>query len=312
MTLENEHTTFVNKFRDATPYINAFRNKIFVLYFSDSILVSDKFPSFVRDLTLLHSLGIRLILVHGARGLIDKKLEQAQIGTEFVSNLRVTDIEQMQLIKELYGTIRYDIEALFTRSISSSPQLLAKHSSSSLMIISGNFVTAQPLGIINGVNLQCTGKVRKIDVKQIEQLLAQNTIILLSPLGFSPSGETFNLDAEELAAKCAIAINADKLIFISPIQGIFDQNNNIITELNSDEIKIELLQNNITESEKGLMQQVIYAAEAGVNKIQLINHDLDGALLIELFTNQGLGTLICNDQLEQICRANFDDINGFL
>ncbi len=301
-------TGFVEKFRNATPYINAFRNKTFVIYFSGDVLIKNQFPSLIHDLTLLHSLGIKLVLVHGSRSQIDHKLTAANIISQYEMDLRISDENILNIAKEVSGTIRFDLEALFSSFFRYHPNITKVDSKSpaqnSLNIISGNFITAQPLGIHNGIDFQHTGIIRKIQTDKINQSLNDNNIVLLSPLGSSPSGETFNLNSEDVATETAIALTADKLIFITEIEGLFDQEQQLIREMTVLELKKFPANQHY--------QRLIKASTSGVKKVQLISQEIDGALLLELFTDQGLGTLITEDKLEEITQANKDDVSGIL
>jgi amino-acid N-acetyltransferase len=311
----NELAGFVEKFRNATPYINAFRNKTFVIYFSGDILINHKFPSLIHDLSLLHSLGIKLVLVHGARSQIDQKLTHLNIDSQYKMDLRISDLSVLNIAKEVSGSIRFDLEALFSsffkyhQNIGKLDNSSSKHNQ--LTIISGNFVTAQPLGILNGIDFQHTGTVRKIHTEKINNALNANNLILLSPLGTSPSGEIFNLNSEDLATECAIALSADKLIYITEIEGIFDKDQQLLKEMTIQDVQ-KLIDNDQEPIHKAHYQRLIKACNGGVNKVQLISQDIDGALLLELFTNQGHGTLITADILEEITQASIDDVPGIL
>ncbi|MBF0265010.1 MAG: amino-acid N-acetyltransferase [Gammaproteobacteria bacterium] len=303
---------FVQLFRDATPFINAFRHKTFIIYFSDTLFTGSQLHSFVRDLTLLHSLGIKLVLVHSTRNIINQKLDEAKISYKINDELRITTKEQLAIIKNIYGDIRFELENLFIKSINNNLQASEKKEVNNLNIVSGNFVTAQPLGILDGINYQHTGKVRKINAEKIQSLLNDENIVLLSPLASSPSGEIFNLEAADLATECAIKIQADKLIFITQNKGLYKKGQ-IIQEITSLELKHNYLPEqaeSLSVAEVNQLKRIIYAADNGINKIQLLDYQHDGGLLLEIFTNQGIGTLISRDNLEEICQAQEEDING--
>lgn len=299
---------FVQWFRNAAPYINAFRNQTFVIYFSGDVLADNEFPSFVHDITLLNSLGVKLILVHGARSQINDKLKQLGIESKYAQGLRVTDYKTMQVIKEASGCIRLKIEALFSTSLKYTPM-----AGSQINIISGNFVIAKPKGIIDGIDYLHTGDIRKVDISSILHSLNVGDVILLSPVGYSPTGETFNLNGEDLATRSAIELNADKLIFIDDACGILDKDDQLKHELTTRE-----LQQFITQSEKKQSeiirhyQRIIHACESGVKRVHIINRNLDGALLLELFTQDGVGTLVSTDDLEDIRTATIEDVNGII
>jgi amino-acid N-acetyltransferase len=201
--------SFVNWFRASAPYIYAHRNKTFVIFFSGKAIVDDC-ENLIHDFSLLKSLGIRLVLVHGIRLQIDQRIQQQKIASKFHHNLRVTNDNALQCVKEAAGTTRVEIEALLSMGLANSPMAGAK-----IKVASGNFVIAKPLGVIEGVDYQHTGQVRRIETSAIQQLLDQDTVVLISPLGYSPSGEIFNLAAEQVATEVAIALQADKLILLT-------------------------------------------------------------------------------------------------
>ncbi len=303
--MEND---FVQWFRNAAPYINAFRDQTFVIYFSGDVLADNEFPSLVHDITLLNSLGVKLVLVHGARSQIDTRLEKLGIKSEYAQGLRVTDSQTMQVIKEASGCIRMNIEALFTTSLKYTPM-----AGSQINIISGNFVIARPKGIIDGVDYQHTGDIRKIDTHSFMRSLCAGDVILLSPVGYSPTGESFNINGEDLATQSSIELKADKLIFIDDCSGIFDQDNRLLSDLTVNELKAIISSGNIKENDiKRHYQRIVHACESSVQRVHIIDRNLDGALLLELFTQDGIGTLVSTDDLEDIRKATIDDVNGII
>lgn len=304
----NIETSFVQWFRNAAPYINAFRDQIFVIYFSGDVLADNEFPSLVHDITLLNSLGVKLVLVHGARSQIDKRLKSLAIKSEYAQGLRVTDNKTMQVIKETSGCIRLNIEALFTTSLKYTPM-----AGSQINIISGNFIIAKPKGIIDGIDFLHTGDIRKIDTDSISHSLNVGDVVLLSPVGYSTTGETFNINGEDLATRSAIALNADKLIFIDDACGIVDKNNQLLHDLTTKELKKIIPQEHAEKSEIiRHYQRVVQACESGVKRVHIIDRKLEGALLLELFTQDGIGTLVCTDDLEDIRSASIEDVKGII
>lgn len=298
---------YVNWFRHAAPYINAFRQKTFVIYFSGDVLADNEFPSLIHDITLLHSLGVKLVLVHGARSQIEARLNQSQTLSSYSQGLRVTDATDMQVIKEVSGYIRFDIEALFSTSLKYTPM-----ADSAINIISGNFVIAKPLGIIDGIDYQHTGEVRNIDAGSINHALNQADVVLLSPVGYSTTGETFNLNGEDLATQAAISLKADKLIFIDDSTGIYNQENELINEMTVKELEV-LSCKMEPDSETGRhYKRFIKAGKQGIQRIHIIDRNADGALLIELFTTAGIGTMVSSDLLDEIRTAAVDNVNGII
>ena len=237
-TTASSDIDFVNGFRNAAPYINAFHGKTFVIYFSGNVLADNEFPSLVHDITLLNSLGVKLVLVHGARSQIEKRLNSQNIQSHFSQGLRVTDSETMQVIKEASGCIRLNIEGLFTTSLRYTPM-----AGSRINIVSGNFTIAKPKGIIDGVDFQHTGEIRRIDTDSVYNALNAGDVILMSPVGYSPTCEIFNINGEDLATESSVALKADKLIFIDDINGIKNSDGQLINELTGQDLK-QLLKDN--------------------------------------------------------------------
>jgi amino-acid N-acetyltransferase len=298
-------TDFVSWFRNSSPYIHAHRNRTFVIYFSGEMLM-DGCDNLIHDLALLKSLGIRLVLIHGIRPQIDQRLKQHAINSTFYKNLRVTDDNALQCVKEAAGLVRVEIEALLSMGLSNSPMAGAK-----IKVASGNFVIAKPLGILDGVDYLHTGQVRRIEYHNIQQQLEHEHVVLISPLGYSPSGEIFNLAAEHVAKEVAIALQAEKLILLT--EQSCTKNQQLIQQMTLNEAELVQQQNyESNDNFRSSLDAAIQSCQQGVKRVHLINRHIDGALLLELFTRDGSGTLISADQFEEIRAANLDDIAGIL
>ncbi|GDX85079.1 amino-acid acetyltransferase [Methylococcaceae bacterium] len=299
MTTSQHKNTFIQWFRSSSPYIQAHRNKTFVINFGGEALEDDFFQNLIHDFALLSSLGVRLVLVHGIRPQIDVRLQKMNHPVHFHNRLRITDDAALQCVKESAGLVRVEIEALLSMGLTNSPM-----ANSELKVISGNFVVAKPIGVIDGIDYAHTGAVRRINSAAIHAQLEQNNLVLISPIGYSPSGDVFNLSAEQVATAVAIALKAEKLIFLTE-ESCVDANGNLIAQLTTDELKqnVEL---NFS------LQAAIESCDAGIARVHLINRHIDGALLQELFTRDGVGTLISSAPYE-ICRAaTLNDIGGIL
>ncbi|RIZ69428.1 MAG: amino-acid N-acetyltransferase [Methylococcales bacterium] len=305
----NEAKSFVSWFRDSSPYIHAHRTKTFVIYFGGEAVLADDFEHHVQDFALLNSLGIRLVLVHGIRPQIDERLKKLNTPALFHNNLRITDDIALQCVKEAAGLVRVEIEALLSMGLSNSPM-----AGSALKVASGNFVTAKPIGVIEGVDYCHTGEVRRVDSLAIHQQLDQDNIVLISPVGYSPSGEVFNLSAEQVATAVSIALNAEKLILLTE-QSCCDPINNeeVIRQMTTDEAE-SFLQDcpTISNSIRLSLNAAIQSSRAGIERVHLINRTINGALLLELFSRDGIGTLISSTPFEDIRSATLNDIGGIL
>ncbi len=300
--------SFVSWFRDSSPYIHAHRNKTFVISFGGEALLADDFEHHVHDFALLSSLGIRLVLVHGIRPQIDQRLTKLNIPPLFHNNLRITDDLALQCVKEAAGLVRVEIEALLSMGLANSPM-----AGCSLKVASGNFVTAKPIGVINGVDYCHTGEVRRIDSTAIHQQLDQNNVVLISPIGYSPSGEIFNLSAEQVATAISIALKAEKLILLTEKSCCYPENNEQIRQMTTNEADIFLQQYQGLNDVISLpLKASIQACRSGIERVHLINRSIDGALLLELFSRDGIGTLISSTPFEELRPATLNDIGGIL
>ncbi len=269
-------------------------------------LAHANFNAIVHDLVLLHSLGVRLVLVHGSRPQIEQTLEARQLPSRYHNNLRITDRDTLDCIISAVGQLRSLIEARFSVNMAASPMQGAK-----VRIVSGNLVTARPCGVVDGVDLLHTGEVRRIDHQAISQLLDQRHMVLLSHLGYSPTGETFNLSCEEVATRTAIALQADKLILFTAEQGLLDSEGQLIRELGLQQARQHL--QTLTASQlKATLQAAVDASEGQVSRCHIISYQRDGALLSELFTRDGCGTLVDQGGFEQVREATIDDVGGLL
>ncbi|HZV98302.1 MAG TPA: amino-acid N-acetyltransferase [Methylophilaceae bacterium] len=304
---------FVRWFRSAAPYIHAFGGRTFVIAFGGEVVDDGQFVSLSHDLNLLASLEVRLVLVHGARPQIESRLKRAKIETKLVGGMRVTDDEAMEAVKEANGSVRVEIESLLSMGLVNSPM-----AGSDIRVASGNFVTAKPFGVLEGVDLQHTGEVRKVDAVGIQKRLDDGELVLLSPLGYSPTGEIFNLALEDVAVSAAIALDADKLIFLMDSEGVHNVRGELLREMTADKAKnlLRHTQNkgpdSITEDERYYLPAAIRACDEGVARTHLISRHIDGAIVQELFTHDGIGTMITEAPLESMREAEISDVGGLL
>ncbi len=304
----NSEKSFVSWFRDSSPYIHAHRNKTFVISFGGEAVLADDFSHHVHDFALLSSLGIRLVLVHGIRPQIDERLHKLNAEAKFYQHLRVTDDLALQCVKEAAGLVRVEIEALLSMGIANSPM-----AGSDLKVASGNFVTAKPIGVIEGVDYCHTGEVRKIDSAALHQQLDQNNVVLISPIGYSPSGEVFNLSAEQVATAVSISLNAEKLILLTEESCLQPDNAEPIRQMTTLETGAFIAQHTqLSDVIIHPLKAAIQSCHAGIERVHLINRHIDGALLLELFSRDGVGTLISSSPFEELRPASLKDIGGIL
>ncbi|WP_350112281.1 amino-acid N-acetyltransferase [Nitrosomonas sp.] len=305
----NTPAEFVAWFRSVAPYINAFRGKTFVIGFSGEMVTNAAFVDFIHDVNLLASLGVRLVLVHGARPQIQLRLDESQLETQTVMGMRVTDPAALQCVKESVGRVHHEIAALLSMGLPNSPMANA-----AIRVTSGNFVTACPQGVIQGIDLMHTGKVRKINAPAIHSRLEQGDVVLISPLGYSPTGEIFNLTMENVATETAIALHAEKLILL-----LDSADTSVLPrELTLPESKL-LLENKtpataapIPDAIRSSLQYATKACELGVTRAHLVSRHIDGAIIQELFTHDGIGCMISQETLQALRKARIDDVGGIL
>lgn len=304
----SDATTFVHWFRSAAPYIHAFGGKTFVIAFGGEVLTQNQFLGLAHDINLLSSLGVRLVLVHGARPQIEAGLDARGAAINYIDGLRVTDDAALACVKEAVGTVRVEIEALLSMGLANSPMAGAD-----IRVASGNFVTARPAGVRNGIDLKHTGEVRKIDADAIRSRLEHEEIVLLSPIGYSPTGEVFNVTLEDVALHCAIALDAEKLIFLMDTPGVHNARGELMKELTPEEAEALLKDAaSLPEDVALYLPAGLRAARNGVSRTHFISRHIDGAVLQELFTHEGVGTMLTEQRLETLRKARIDDVGGIL
>ncbi|WP_296802571.1 amino-acid N-acetyltransferase [Thiolapillus sp.] len=305
--MNKDANNFVSWFRQASPYIHALRGSTVVLAFGGEAVQEKEFSHLIHDIALLHSLGLRLVLVHGTRPQIEERLSLRGAAMQIINGMRVTDEHALLCVKEAAGTVRVEIEALLSTGLANSPM-----SGAQISVDSGNFVTAKPLGIIDGVDYQHTGEVRRINTTALQQRLDAGAMVLISPLGYSPTGEVFNLNAADVAAAIATEIKADKLIFLTDNK-LVDSRRKLIESLVPAEADALLRRRkSLDEQLRRVLVNAACACRHGVSRTHILPRKQDGVLLTELFTRDGSGTLITAEQWETLRQASIDDATGIL
>ncbi|MEY3863653.1 MAG: hypothetical protein RIT09_353 [Pseudomonadota bacterium] len=303
---------FVAWLRDVAPYIHSFRGKTFVIGFAGELVQKGGLEALIQDVAMLHAMGMRIVLVHGSRPQVQEQLDLRKVtsryGTGAMSGYRITDPAALECAKEASGELRLDIEAAFSQGLPNTPM-----AGSRISVISGNFIIARPVGIVDGVDFMHTGLVRKVDSESIAHSLVNNKIVLMSPLGFSPTGQAFNIAYEDVATATAMAVKADKLIFLTEYNGITDLDGELIKEFSLRQLEDHISGLTLADADlKVLLQNAIRAIKSGVSRVHLLPHDRDGALLEELFTHDGISTMIAASDIEHLREANLDDVGGIL
>jgi amino-acid N-acetyltransferase len=312
---------FVPWFRSVAPYIHMHRGKTFVVAISGEAVEAGKLQALVQDLALIQSLGVKLVLVHGFRPQLAQQLASRGQVARFSHGRRITDAIALDCAQEAAGQLRYEIEAAFSQGLPGTPM-----AGSTVRVISGNFVIAQPVGLRDGVDFEHTGLVRKVDITAISQILDLGALVLISPFGFSPTGQAFNLEMEEVATSVALALKADKLIFVSECEGVRrdqkEAQSPICTELPLVKAR-QLLQHMVTAGQIAqaepqpqepafYLRHCVKACEGGVARSHLVPFTVDGALLLEVYVHDGIGTMVVDEKLESLRPATVDDVPSIL
>nr|WP_297350938.1 amino-acid N-acetyltransferase [uncultured Caldimonas sp.] len=306
--------TFVPWFRSVAPYIHAYKGETFVVAMAGEGIAAGKLNAFVQDLAILHAMGIKLVLVHGFRPQVNEQLAAKGHPARFSHGIRITDAVALDCAQEAAGQLRFEIEAAFSQGLPNTPMANA-----TVRVVSGNFLTARPVGVVDGVDFQHSGVVRKVDGMAIRRAIDTGAVVLLSPFGFSPTGEAFNLTMEDVATSTAIALQADKLLFLTEIAGIredqADPESPIDTELalpEAERLLASLPRPTQPTDTAFYLQHCVKACRAGVERTHILPFSVDGALLMEVYTHDGIGTMVVDEKLESLREATADDVGGIL
>jgi len=300
---------FVDWVRAAAPYIHAFRGRTFVIGFGGELLQNPaQANAFACDCNLLAALGIRLVLVHGARPQIDVELARRNRTPRFHRGLRITDADALECVKAATSVARLDLEALLSQGLPNTPMAGAY-----MRVTGGNFIVAKPIGVVEGVDYQYTGTVRKVIATEIVADLDQENVVLVSPIGFSPSAEVFNLSMEEVAEAVAVAIRADKLVFLYDPPGVLDAAGKLVTAITAEQAEQHLAAHrDLSEDISLYLPCCARACRNGVGRAHLIERAADGGLLLEFFTHGGVGTVITRDPLARLREAVAEDVGAIV
>lgn len=297
---------FVDWFRNSSPYINAHRGQTFVILIEGEALAQGRGEQLIQDLALLHTLGVRLVVVLGIRAQLTAAFAAAGVAPDQHLGRWVADDDTMAVVERVAAEQRLWLEARLSLGLPNSPL-----HGVDMTVVSGNLVMAKPLGVRDGVDFERSGEVRRVRRDALGQLLATNSLVLLPPLGFSSTGEVFELEPAEVACRTATALGADKLILLGEASGLVDQG---------------VLQRQLTPHEASawlesagqgseLARHLAAACEAarhGVARTHLLSWQDHEALLGELFTRDGVGTMITQQRYEQLRQAQVSDIGGLL
>ena len=306
--MSTSENSFISWFREVAPYIHTFRGKTFVIAFGGKAVQEAFARSLAWDVALLAALGVRLVLVHGARPQIEEELRETGIESRFHGNYRITDAATLDCVIDAAGSVSLEIEALLSQGLPNTPL-----AGGFLRVTGGNFITARPVGVIDGVDFQYTGTVRKVIAEEILDDLAQENVVLITPIGYSPTGEMFNLAWEDVASAVAIAIKAEKLIYLCDGPGLINRLGKAIDALTVDEAQ-KLVERNIEQPPEvtRVLPNAISACRNGVSRVHILDRKADGAMLMEFFTRDGVGTVITEESLAKLRDATIDDVGAIV
>jgi amino-acid N-acetyltransferase len=283
--------------RGILQYIPQFREKTFILAVDGAIVTDENFATLLLDVAVLRSLSIRVVLVHGASAQIKALAREQNVKTSDLDGGGITDAATLQLALTAANRLTHEI--------------LEGLSANDLRAASTNVVIAHPEGIIQGVDHLFTGKVERVDVQLLQTLLAQDVIPVIPPLGFDGDGKTYRVNSDGVAVAVAEALKAVKLIFITSQDGILVQGRLIRQMLVADlESVLALQKNDIAPEQLSKVLHAIEACKAGVPRVHIINGKVDEGLLAEVFSNDGIGTLIYANEYQQIRRAMKKDVRA--
>ncbi len=301
--------SYIHWFRHSSPYIHQHRGKIAVIMLPGEFIEAPYLTNIINDIAVLASLGLKLVIVHGARSQIEAVLQAQEIDSNFHRDLRVTPHEHLEDILRAVGATRFALESAFSCGLPNS----AMHGSR-MRVRSGNFINAKPCGIIDGIDFQFTGEIRSVDSHGITRLLDDNNIVLISPVGYSLTGELFNVSFADVAVKVATAIDADKLITYNDDGQIRDADDHAYREMTLLQCKKFLVetQRHRQDNTYFSLQACHRACDGGVARAHIISAREDGAILKELYTRDGSGTMIYRDSYETIRRARIEDVTGII
>ena len=289
-------------FRHTVPYIHAHRGRTFVLCLDSTALEHAGADALLQDIAQLHALGIRVALVFGVRCRLDRQLSDSA----FHAGCRITRAADMPTVRAVVGAAQTEIQARLSQGLQHTPM-----AGMQLRVLTGNLVAAKPRGIREGIDFEHTGEVRRVDAEAMRELLAQNVLVLLPPLGYSPTGEMFNLNAAELARTVAQSVGADKLIYMHTEPPLRTRRGRL-RQMTSGEAVAMLKRRRLSDAQRSMLQGAVDASLSSVERIHLLDARQDGALLQELFTRDGSGLMITRTEPHAPRQAEATDIGGMM
>ncbi len=289
--------------REALPYITRFSGEIFIVKFGGEALEGNNFIQVLPDIALLHSVGIRIILVHGANPQIEAMSKVYGQKSKKRKGIRITDEKTMTIVQQACSSVTQKILASF------SALNKTKYSIKGFV---GNVVKAKPMGVIDGTDFQFTGEVESIETETLLKVLDDNFIPVLPPLGVDDFGTLYNINADTLAVEVAIALQARKILFLTNVDGVME-GNELVPELTPQQAR-ELLKkkNVVTGGMIPKLEACITSCENGVRRAHLLNYNKEGVVLLEVLSQHGQGTMINANPYKNIRKAIIADVESIM
>lgn len=287
----------VSDLRGILTYIPGFREKTFVIALDGTIIADDNFPNLLLDLAVLRSLSIRLVIVHGAAHQIKELAKETGVTISNADGTGITDAETLKVALTAANRITHEVmEGL------ASNDLRAAYT---------NAVIAHPFGIVGGVDQLFTGRVEKVDIEFLTQLLEKGVVPVIAPLGFDGDGRTFRVNSDGVALEVAEALKASKLIFVTNRNG-FARNGQKASQISVTEAEefFKKHKGDMAENMASKFEHSIRACRNGVNRVHVIDGRIDEALLTEIFSNEGIGTMIYANEYQAVRRALKKDVRA--
>jgi amino-acid N-acetyltransferase len=276
-------------------YVPQFREKTFVVALDGAIVEDDNFGNILMDVAVLWSLNIRTVLVHGAGAQIRSLADQQAAAPSDIDGSGVTDATTLQLALTAANRLTHEI--------------LEGLSAADLRGASSNAVIAHPLGILRGVDHLFTGRVERIDIELLQTLLASGIVPVVPPLGLDGDGRTYRINSDAVAVEVARALRAVKLVYVTTVDGL-EIDGRLARQLSVDELSAHLQRGTIAAADQSKARHAVAACRAGIQRVHVINGRVDEGLLAEVFSNEGIGTLVYANEYRQIRKAWKRDVRN--
>ncbi len=293
----------VSLLRQVSPYFLQHRDSLFVIHIEGDAIEHSSFQNLAKDLMLLSAVGIKIIVIFGAENQISSRLSKNKVVPQLIKGEVIFDSACMVHVREIIGSMRFSIESCFSYVRDGTPMRMG----AATKITSGNFVAGKSRGIVEGTDMLFSGEIRSLDDDGMRGRLAEGEIVLIPPVGFAPSGELFNLDSLTLALEISTKLKSSKLIFVSKEKGVL-HGDDIVRQISVAQAESEKSDRQLPGKLKDLLATGVRACRDGVGRVHFISYLIDGTILRELFTRDGVGTMMSDTPFDNLRAANQTDI----